>query len=157
MWGSKICLCSFYLISSEIWQSEPLTQRRQNKVLFKILQEAESGTAASLWWDRGGSWGDLSGSRGSAPGFYLNSPVRLPLPCTDFHGCPRPQNQQAEEADWVPLVILAVLSSKGMTNTTPERLWQMSRMSAVCMPERETQTPETRHESTLHSHSDFDL
>lgn len=47
MWGSKICLCSFYLISSEIWQSEPLTQRRQNKVLFKILQEAESGMPAS--------------------------------------------------------------------------------------------------------------
>lgn len=156
VWGSKICLCSFYLISSEIWQSEPLTQRRQNKVLFKILQEAESGMPASPCWDRGGSWGDLSGSSGSAPGFYLNSPVRLLPPCTDLHGCQRPQNQQADEADWAPVVRLAVLSSKGVTNTTSERLWQMARMSAVCMLKEATQTPETRHESTFSSHSDFD-
>ena len=102
------------------------------------------------------AWGDLSGSSGSAPGFYLNSPVRLLSPCTDLHGCQRPQNQQADEADWAPVVRLAVLSSKGVTNTTSERLWQMARMSAVCMLKEATQTPETRHESTFSSHSDFD-
>lgn len=34
------------LISSEIWQPETLTRKRQNKVLFKILWEADSGTLA---------------------------------------------------------------------------------------------------------------
>lgn len=55
------------------------------------------------------------------------------------------------------MVILAVLSIEGVKNTTPERLWQMARMSAVCMLKGATQTPETRHKSTLSSHSDFDL
>lgn len=35
------------LISSAIWQPETLTQKRQNKVLFKILWEANARTLTS--------------------------------------------------------------------------------------------------------------
>lgn len=42
------------LISSEIWQPETLTQKkRQNKVLFKILWEADPATLTSPLWGQG--------------------------------------------------------------------------------------------------------
>lgn len=47
------------------------------------------------------------------------------------------------------LVILAVLCSLGVTNSTPERLWQASKMCSVYMLKEMTETPVTPWEHTF--------
>lgn len=118
------------LIGPEIWQPETLTQKIQNKVLFKIPWEAHSDHWRAPCWGRSELW---QGASSSAHRACLNSGVQLPPSCTEAKGL----RVGRLTAVWPPLHLL-LLFSAGVTNDTPERLGQAYKLCCVCTEGNDT-------------------